>query len=658
MFRYRNLRFLLLFYLVALTLVLFRLFQIQIWSQDLYERNALMATLRQSTVALLRGSIQDREGNILARSSAAYDLEVRPNEIKDLTVLAEWLELSSQEIHKKWEDLQLQYVQDEWDLLTDKVAEKLLPSLNRQYKTHSLKELVQKIGKKAWEESVESWKTENPKTTQLLKKWASSEIKNKYYLLIPNLSYDLACRLRMAHIPGIQIQAMSRRIYTHPNVAPHLLGTMGLLNREEYEEKKFYGYLPIDPIGRTGIERCYEEQLRGPRGLRLTEFNKESLQRKILFEDILTPNQNVSLTIDLELQAWTESVLDASTGDGPGLFACVIMRVDDGQILTMASRPRYSLSEFSTQYEELVNDPNSPLLNRCIQNRIIPNPGSVFKLLTAIAILEENVLSTPSAEVHCKGYLFNPKSFRCHVWASRHGGHGGVTLEQAIERSCNIFFYHYGEQLGIDKLAFWAKKFGFGQKTKVEVDHESRGLIPTPEWKKKTFQKRSKEEKAWTVGETRLCAIGQKVEVTPLQIARLICAIGNGGYLVQPHLVHQVGKSYRNEEPLCHPETLKRVREGMRLVVEGSQGTAQRYGLQKYGFAAKTGTADTKKGKPPHAWLAGYAPQNNPEYALVILAEYAGHGGEICGPLAKKILDKLFERTTLLSKTPKTLAGQ
>lgn len=641
MFRQR-LRLLLLIYFIAICFVIFRFFQIQILRGKTYTKSAVLSTLKQSSVTLLRGTITDRHGKTLARSTASYDLEIRVHAFKENEKIADLLAISPHEFSQKIQEIHQQVSQDEQDILDYKVSEKLLPGLLKQYKTTSKKELIRKIGKIQWDQLLENWKVQNPRTTKGMEYWAKQEAQQKYYPLIQNIPYDLACHLRIKNYEGVRIQAASSRLYENPTVAPHLLGRLGLLDKEEYEDKKFLGYLPIDRVGKSGIEKHYEDLLWGKRGFRLTEFDKTQLKRKIIFEDTLVGNDHVSLTLDFELQAWTESVLDSYQGKGPGLLACVIMRIEDGQVLVMATTPRYSLETFSEKYQELLKDPNRPLLNRAVQNHIVPNPGSVYKLLTAIAILEENLISSETT-VECRGYLFNPKSFRCHIFGR--GRHGQVTLEQALERSCNIFFYKYGEILGIEKLAYWSKRFGFGQKTYIEVDQESRGLIPTPEWKKKRYKNRPKEEQVWNVGETRLCSIGQKIETTPIQIARFICAIANGGYLVHPHLVHQPKQSYRDTEKLCSTATLKRVIDGMRLVVHGNHGTAQRYGLEKFGFIGKTGTADTKKGKEPHAWLAGYAPEENPKYAIVMVAEYAGHGGDVCGPLVQKVLLKLFDPT-------------
>jgi penicillin-binding protein 2 len=505
---------------------------------------------------------------------------------------------------------------------------------------------LEQVGEAVLQTALEKWQKENPRTYNSYKKASEKEAEQEYYPFLTSISYDLACRfhLHKEQYPGIRIQASSRRVYEDSTCAPHLMGRLGLMNKEEYEEKRFQGYIATDRLGKTGIERYYENQLKGKRGLKLIEFDKNTLKNNIIFEDQDPVKNEVQLTLDFPLQKFTETVLDSypgKDGKGPRLLACVLLRAEDGQVLAMATTPRYDLERFGKDYPQLKDDPRHPLLNRCIQNFIVPNPGSVFKLVTAMALLEEGI-ATPDHTADCQGYLFNPRSFRCHIWEYRRG-HGTVDLPHALEQSCNIYFYRYGELLGIEKLAYWSKKCGFGQKTGIEGDGEQAGLVPTPEWLQgNTFI--PPEERSWTTGLTRLCAIGQKIEVTPLQVARFFCALGNGGYLVQPHLVHDPEKNYRESEPLCSSNTMKELLKGMELVTYGERGTGNRYGLQAFGFIGKTGTADTSKGEEPHAWLAGFAPKERPEVTLVLMAEKAGHGGEVCGPLAQKILDFYFKK--------------
>jgi penicillin-binding protein 2 len=354
----------------------------------------------------------------------------------------------------------------------------------------------------------------------------------------------------------------------------------------------------------------------------------------------------LTLTLDSRLQAAMEKAFAGRAG------SAVAFDPRTGEVLAMTSTPAYDPNQFTNGVEQgvwarLTSDPETPLMNRVIQGQYAP--GSTFKIIMAIAALEEGVI-TPSTTFFCPGQLgvYNTV-FRCN----RPGGHGAVDVHKALALSCNVFFYQVGIRLEIARIAAYAKRLGLGAPTGVDLPHEVAGLMPSPEWKLRV------QKVPWYAGETVSVAIGQgQVSATLMQMARVTAVVANGGKLVRPHLVRAVGgQPVAAESPVdlgLKPATLEVVRRGMTAVV--AEGTGWRARVPGLSVAGKTGSAQvvaksrlektpTAVAILPHGWFVAFAPVENPRIALSVLVEHGGSGGEAAAPVAREILSTWFGLT-------------
>jgi len=458
-------------------------------------------------------------------------------------------------------------------------------------------------------------------------------------------------------LPGLVVDVAPRRAYTRGNMASHLLGYLGEIDRHELKESRFAEYQMGDFIGKYGVEKKWEPFLKGIDGGRQVEVDAMGRELKVLQRVEPHPGNNVYLTIDLDLQMTCEILLQGKEG------AIVAMNPQNGKILAMASHPSFNPSLFAgginhEDWKNLVRNPFYPLQNRSIQGQYAP--GSVFKLITATAGLEEGAIS-PEEVLFCTGsYRFGNRTYRC--W--RKGGHGKVKLHRAVVESCDVFFYQVGQRVGIDTLAKYAKGFGLGKPTAISLRDEKPGLIPTSEWKKQIY------DEPWYEGETLSCAIGQAyILVTPLQLLNVISSIANGGTLYIPQIVERVEtangkvvKSYppipRGKIPLT-PENLTIIREALHGVVNEARGTGRISRIRGTIVSGKTGTAqvislreDIEEEDLPyeyrdHAWFVAYAPMDNPVISVVVLVEHGGHGASAAAPIAREVMRKYLEPRAL-----------
>jgi penicillin-binding protein 2 len=371
--------------------------------------------------------------------------------------------------------------------------------------------------------------------------------------------------------------------------------------------------------------------------------------------------RDLVLTLDPKLQAAAESLLDAAlqrrrlrdAGAGPAGGAIVVMDVHTGALLAAASAPGFDPNLFAPgkdgRLEPLLADPAHPLFDRTAKMAI--PPGSVFKVVTAAALLGSSAVD-PAEPIFCRGYLVTPDRWRCAVYRRHGAGHGDVTLADALCESCNVYFFHHAGRMGPGPLVDCAGRFGFGRPTGVDLPGESPGTLPTPE----TI--RELEGHPWHAADTRSVAIGQgSLEATPLQVARMIAAVANGGLLVTPHVVSRLGlpelaegqtAADLPEDPIDPPPpepipdldlaTLAAIRAGLDRVVSDPRGTAHApLWMATLPIAGKTGTAETSPDEPEHAWLAAYLPADRPRYALVVALEHAGNASETACPAARRI---------------------
>jgi penicillin-binding protein 2 len=464
----------------------------------------------------------------------------------------------------------------------------------------------------------------------------------------------VAVETHQLDLPGVTLRARPRRSYADGPMAAHVLGYMGEINQRQLKILKDQGYVIGDEIGQYGLERRWEELLRGQSGGQQVEVDALGRRVRVLHEVNDVPGYTVHLTLDRQLQETAYEALNGKEG------TIVALDVNSGAILALASTPAFDPNVFargikSDEWSGLIKDQLRPLSNRAIQGQY--PPGSTFKIIMSIAGLEEGVIQ-PEAFIQDPGfYPFGNRSFR--DW--KKGGHGSVNLHKAIVESCDVYFYQLGPKIGIDRIAKWARAFGLGDKTGVALDDERSGTIPDTEWKRKRYRQ------PWFPGETVSVAIGQGyVTVTPLQLANMMAAVANGGKLFRPYVVSKVesvdGATVREYGPELirtielKPDTLKRVHEALADVVNGAGGTGGAARSQVVTIAGKTGTAQVVEMKGgyvkteqlayfnrDHAWFVSYAPVENPQIAIAVLVEHGGHGGDAAAPMAKKVFEKFIE---------------
>ena len=458
--------------------------------------------------------------------------------------------------------------------------------------------------------------------------------------------------------PGVSIVVESRRFYPNHKVAAHVLGYVGV--RSEKQKKK----LTKDKnrsgliIGQAGVELLHNQNLIGSDGGKQIEVDHVGRELEVLSNPVTPiPGNDVYLTIDVQLQQYIHEIMRGKSG------AVMVTNPKTGEILSMASFPSYNPNLFSAgissrSWKRLLNNPENPLENKTIQG-IYP-PGSTFKMVTAYAGLEEGIIDNET-EYMCNGYYYlKGRSTPYKCWRWKFGGHGIVDLSKAIEGSCNVYFYHIAEELGVDKIHDIAKRFGLGKTVGIGLKNEKAGNIPSSEWKQKTFGE------PWYRGETPPVSIGQGfVTTTPLQVINFINIIATLGEYVPPHLI-------ASEQPPT-PQSLELdkkylswIRDGMVAAVNEKRGTARKVRVKDIPIAGKTGTAQvvghktlanlTDKEKEDkslqnHAWLAAFGPAYDPEISVVVLVEHGGGGSTAAGPIAKQILDFYFENYYEFSQT-------
>jgi penicillin-binding protein 2 len=431
--------------------------------------------------------------------------------------------------------------------------------------------------------------------------------------------------------PGVQIVTWRQRVYPQGSLAAHAIGYLSDSSAELVTASS-------GPSGQQGVERQYDVLLRGSAGevREATDRSGRLVWRRMDREAV--PGAELVLTVDPPLQSSAEQLLDhalrrrlARDGMEPrGGGAVVAMDVETGALVCAASAPRFNPEVMArgdaTKVSQTLADPARPLFDRAC--RMALPPGSVFKPLTAIALIAEGIVD-PSQPFFCQGYLHTSEKQRCQIFRQSHRGHGQVTLADALAQSCNVYFFHFVEQLSADRLIHWTEQFGFGTRSGIDLPDEAEGHIV------------SRELPASSPTDVEGLAIGQSaLTATPLQVARLMAAIANGGRLVTPHIVSSPDLPLSTIIPVSET-TLDAVRRGLEKVVVDPHGTAYAtVRLDSVSIAGKTGTAETGSGLD-HAWFAGYAPVENPRFAFVVAIEHAGSGGEAAGPVARRLVERM-----------------
>lgn len=460
-------------------------------------------------------------------------------------------------------------------------------------------------------------------------------------------------------MPGVEIRVSDSREY-FSDYASHILGRVAAISPEEYAERKDDGYRMNDTIGKDGMERALESWLRGVNGTRAVEVDRTTGQvvTEYMLEET-SPGRDCLLTLDLELQKRTEDALAetirdiqtkgqrSKTGDGADVEggAAVVIDVNTGEILAMASYPSFSLERFSTEFAENRDNPLKPFLNRAVQSAY--SPGSTYKMCTALAALEEGVI-TPRTKIVDKGIYDRYEDYkpRCWIYRQYGGTHGSINVSDALKFSCNYFFYEMGYLLGIDTLDNYARQLGLGQKTGIELPGERAGILAGPE------AREANGGATWFPADTLMAAIGQgDNQFSPVQLANYVATIVNGGTRYRPHLLkrvaeHNDGAVVMEQEPeilntvAISDSTLEAIKKGMRGVVT-ENGTASSYFADfPIMVGGKTGSAQMTNHSATGVFVS-FAPYDDPQIAVCVVGEYASTGGSLA-PVAIAVYDEYF----------------
>ena len=577
---------------IAFALIFIRLWQLQIIKGDDFRNLSENNRIRIQDIPSPRGILYDREGIPLVDSFPAFDVSLYRQDLRNPEALIRPL---SQTLSLDQERLQARLT----------AAKELPPSQALKIKTNISRE-------------------------------------------------ELALmETRRLDLPGVMVDVVIRRNYLYGPLASHVIGYLGEVSQEELEKEGYrdhkVGYL----VGKYGVEQKYEAELMGESGGRQIEVNAMGRMMRVLGTVDPSPGNNLFLTLDLELQKAAEEALNGKNG------AVVALDPRNGDLLAMVSNPDFDPNLFARgitpeNWKSIIGNPARPLQNRATQGQY--PPGSVFKIITALAALEEKAI-TPDTVFSCSGaYPFGNRDYHC--WKKE--GHGRVDLRRAIVESCDIYFYQVGLRLGVDRLAKYAYALGLGNPTGYPLGQEKSGLVPTSAWKLKRFRI------PWQAGETLSTAIGQGFNlVTPLQMASSLSALFNGGKYFQPRVVQSVRSpdgEILKEFPLSvsrnlqvNPEHVEFIREALWGVVNAPGGTGARAKIQGFDVAGKTGTSQViqkREGRSDahlpefqdHAWFASFAPAQNPEIMVVAFVEHGGGGGAVAAPVARKVLENYFIR--------------
>lgn len=420
-------------------------------------------------------------------------------------------------------------------------------------------------------------------------------------------------------IPGLVIETRSKRDYVHKNSGAHVFGYLSEITEDELMDVGDYGYRPGDLIGRSGVEKYYECYLRGIDGGTQIEVDNRGKETRSLGVKEPSSGTDIYLTIDKSIQLACDKLLGEHKG------AVIVMDPRSGEILALSSHPAFDPNIFvkpgtSRERLGLLRDRvGRPMSNRAISG-LYP-PGSVFKIVTAAAGLESNRISK-NTQFDCTGsYRLGRAKFDC--WKEE--GHGPQNVVGALKYSCNVFFYNTGRMVGVDNMENYAKLFGFGKLTGIDLPDEVKGIAPGRKWKS------AYRKSAWYEGETINYAIGQGyLMVTPLQVLNMMAAIANNGMIVHPHVAKRIGDDFvqvpKPKRLEIKEGTLKLIRQGLFEAVNGEHGTAARARAEGVIAAGKTGTAQNPMGRT-HAWFSGFAPFDDPKICVVVFLEHGGKGG-------------------------------
>ena len=664
-------------YVIGIVL-LAQLFNLQIVHGAEYREQSNTRLTRETTLEAARGSILDRTGNVLASSDMKFALELYKTKIDDET-----LNNSILSIIQVLEKYGISY-DDDFPVTINPFQYTIEgETLANWKKTYDLDENAS--AEEAFYDFKERYEISNEDLTEARKIMSIRyQITTEGYSSTKALTIaDDIPREAVAEFsensdkyPGTNIVVEPIREYTQGTLAAHVIGYASKISSEEYEQRKDT-YSQNDIIGKTGVESVFEEYLKGKNGTKQIDMSVDGTITAEYTAEEAVEGSDVVLTIDAELQRVAEEVLASnlqkiqSGGFGRAYAAtassCVVMDVRTGDILAMANVPTYNPQDFvggiSTEnWNKYINDSAKPLVNKAIQNSY--SPGSIFKMVTAIAGLETGAINS-NTRINDTGvynkYPDSPKN--CWYYTDYHRGHGWLNVSQAIQKSCNYFFYETADRIGIDVLDQYATYFGLGKKTGVELLGETDGVLASRESKSKLHP----DSQNWNPGDTLNAGIGQgDNEFSPLQMAKYISMLANGGKNVDVSIVktirnadgsevskddinnfvnQKLGLEAESTENLnINPQNLQVILEGMRSVTD-EQGTASSV-FQNFEISVggKTGSAEAP-GNKVNAWFAGFAPFENPEIAVVVMVENGGHG-YYAGEAVREIMREYFGMNT------------
>ena len=478
---------------------------------------------------------------------------------------------------------------------------------------------------------------------------------NKRYRFIPvrlknNLSWQEVSKLMLhaSDLAGLEISEGLSRKYPYGNIYAHVLGYVGPVSEKEKNGNPLY-MVPGFKLGKSGLEKYFDERLRGISGSIKLEVNAFGRVMNEIERDAGVQGENITTTLDTQLQ----KVAYEAFGDNSG--AAVVLNVNTGEILALVSTPSFDPNLFTNgisykNWNELLNNERTPLINKAVSGQY--SPGSTFKIVGALAALEAGVI-TPSTRIYCNGGM-EIGNARFHCW--KHSGHGSLNVVEALKHSCDIFFYEAAMRVGIDRIKEMAVKLGMNEALNVGLDNEKSGLIPNMDWKY------AKYGTNWTKGDSANSGIGQGyVLVTPIQLATMLARVVNGGYEIKPTFIKPTEKDLANVKRLnISTRNIEIVKQGMYEVVNGHGGTASRAKINVNGakMGGKTGTTQVRRismkeraggvisdSKLPwnlrnHALFVGFAPVDNPKYAVAVVVEHGSSGSGVAAPIAGKILNE------------------
>lgn len=664
-----------LIYIVG-AILLIQLFNLQIVHGTEYRETSNTRLTREATLKAARGNITDSSGNKLVTTKMGFSLELYKTKIDNQNLnqtILDLIQLLEKNKDTYIDNLPIQvnpftftYEKEEdqkqwkktYSIDENASAEEAFTALKKKYNiTQENVEDARKIMVVRYETTRSGFSNIKPITVAKdISRESANQIKEQ-----------------SDYFPGTSLVTEPVIAYPYGNLASHILGYVGMINEKEYKENQDK-YSMNDWIGRTGIQYTLEEYLKGQDGIRQIDMAVDgTITEEYISQEAIAGN-DVALTIDANLQQSVEKALEqnikkiASGGYGKKYDAkagaAIVMNVKTGEILALASYPDYEPELFVngiTDKQYKLYQQGNNLYNRAISGTYAP--GSIFKMVAATAGLETGKITT-TTRINDTGIYPRGHKPACWYYTTNHYGHGYLNVTQAIQKSCNYFFYEVGYRVGIDKIAEYANMYGLGRKTGIELADEYAGTLASTQYKKKTYG----EE--WQLGETLSAVIGQSYNsFTPIQMARYISMLANGGNSVDVTLIKSItdsnGKaiskqeieqkvneklgideSTKVEKLNLKEETLKTILKGMKGVTSEPGGTAY-YIFSDLGMdiGGKTGSAETGDNGKVNGWFAGFAPYNDPEIAVVVLIENAGSGGN-AAPTAKQIIKDYFGTNT------------